>query len=124
MKVIISYRDKHIRREIAGYLRDRYPNSTAEGFDDVLMAAKAVYNESEMADVVVVGVEGIKLIPMLRKTGGSLRIIILADSNLHRDEAYSSGADAYITKPFDGEDLVAAIEGSAFMDLLDTQEVT
>ena len=110
MKVIISYRDKYIRKEIAGYLRDGYPNCEVLGFEDELLAAKEAY--SEPSDVIVLGTEGIKLIPMLKKSGGGLRIVILADNDLHRYETYSMGGDAYVTRPYEKEDFFAAIEGT------------
>ncbi len=113
MKVVISYRDKYIRREIARYLSDQYPNCETEGFSDPLLAAKSVY--CQPTDVVILGLDGIKLIPMLRKKGERIIIIILGENQYHRDEAYTSGADAYITLPLRTEDLFSAVEGTSLM---------
>ena len=118
MKVIISNRDKYIRKDIAGKLRANYPNSDTVSFDDPLLAAKSVYTGD--CDVIIMGVEGIKLIPMLKKHGGPLTIVILASNDSHRDEAFSSGADAYIREPLRDDELFSAVEGRLSTDLFET----
>ncbi len=110
MKVIISNRDKYIRKELIRIFKDRYPNSEAESFEDPLMAAKSVYMGS--GDVVIYGLSGIKLIPMLKKYDESIRVVILAENDSHRDEAFSNGADAYVTLPIDKDELYSAVEGT------------
>ena len=111
MKVVINHRDKFIRKEIIRLLADKYPNSEAESFADPLLAAKSVYMGN--GDVVILGLSGIKLIPMLKKHDSSVRIIILAENASHRDEAYSVGADGYVTLPIREDDLFSAVEGTS-----------
>lgn len=115
MKVIISNRDKYIRREIARQLREHYPSCEVESYDDALLAAKTAYRDP--ADAIVAGSDGIKLVPMLRKQGDELQIIIIADNSSHRDEAYSLGANAYITLPLNEELLFSAVDGTLDMDM-------
>ncbi len=110
MKIVISYRDKFIRKDLARELAGHYPNSVVESYGDFMLAAKSVYTDP--ADVAVLGVEGIKVIHMLRKRESDIRVIIVADNSLHCDEAYGGGADAYITVPVNTEELFAAIEGT------------
>ena len=110
MKIVISYRDKFIRKDLARELAGQYPNSVVESYADFMLAAKSVYTDP--ADVAVLGVEGIKVINMLRKRESDIRVIIVADNSLHIDEAYEGGADAYITIPYRSEELFAAIEGT------------
>ncbi|MBO6215930.1 MAG: hypothetical protein J6N76_10465 [Lachnospiraceae bacterium] len=115
MRVVISNRDKYARKEIVRYLCEQYPNCDTESYSDCLLAAKSVYTKS--TDVIIVGIDGIKLIPMLRKKEAGLVVIVLADNYLHRDEAFSSGADAYLSLPLSREKLFDAVEGRQSMDI-------
>ncbi len=117
MKVVISNRDKFIRKEIGRILTDQYPNCETKSFADCMLAAKEVY--SDAVDVIIMGIDGIKLIPMLRKKEEYLRIIILADNRLHCDEAFSTGADAYITLPIVQGKLFSAVDGTLSADFTD-----
>ena len=114
MKVVISYKDKFIRRDIVHKLREDYPNCEALGFGDCLLAAKSVYagaEEGEPVNVLIAGTESLKLISMLKKAQNDINIVILADNEMHRDEAYALGAAAYVTRPFTREIISAAVEG-------------
>ena len=110
MKIVISYREKFIRKDLVRYVADRYPNSSVESYEDSMLAAKSVYEG--YCDVMLMGVDGIKLIPMLRKREDDINIIILSDNELSREEAFSAGADSYITRPIDYDKLYSAIEGT------------
>ena len=116
MKVVISNRDKYIRKEVVRNLIGQYPNCVTESYEDSMLAAKAVYNEP--ADVIIIGAAGLKLIPMLRKKDDKLKIVILADNNNHRDNAFSVGADAYITLPLSSDELFSAVEGTIEKDYI------
>ncbi|MCR5098833.1 MAG: response regulator [Lachnospiraceae bacterium] len=111
MKIVINHRDKYIRKELIRMCSDRYPNSDATSYEDPLMAAKSAFMGS--GDVVIFGLSGIKLIPMLKNHDEHVRIIILAENAGHRDEAYSAGADGYITMPIREEELFSAVEGTS-----------
>ena len=110
MKIVISYREKFIRKEIVRQVTDRYPNSTVAGFEDCMLAAKSVYEG--YCDVILMGVDGIKLIPMLRKRESDIIVVILSDNDFSYDDAISAGADAYIAGPIDYDKLFGAIEGT------------
>ncbi|GEM_PF-4238316 len=116
MKVVINFRDKFIRRELVRLISERYPNSQAEVFNDPLMAARSVYVDP--VDVVIIGLEGIKLISMLKKRGEGIRVVILAENDSHRDDAYSLGADAYISMPVKSDELYSAIDGTLSSEFL------
>ena len=109
MKIVISHKDKYIRKDIARFIGEQYPNCMTESFGDSLLAAKSVYTDP--SDVIIVGIDGIKLIPMLRKRESDIIIVILADNFLHCDEAFSQGANAYLTLPLSKEKLYEAVEG-------------
>ncbi len=111
MKVVISYRDNYIRKELIRMFTEHYPNSMTESFADPLLAAKSVYTDS--ADVVVLGLYGINLIPMLKKYNEDIKVIILAENNTHEDEAYTAGADGYVTMPIKQDELFSAVEGTS-----------
>ena len=115
MKAVISHRDKYIRKEITRYLGEQYPNCIMESYKDSMLAAKSVYTEP--ADVVIVGMDGIKLVPMLRKKEKEMIIVVLADNASHRDEVFSMGGNAYLTLPLTKENLVEAVENRQNEDL-------
>ena len=117
MKVIISHRDKYIRKDIVRYLGEQYPNCTTESYGDSMLAAKSVYTEP--SNVIIMGIDGIKLIPMLRKRESGIIIVILADNGTHSDEAFSMGANAYLTLPLSQDSLFEAVEGRQTVDLWD-----
>ena len=110
MKIVISYREKFIRKDLVRHVADRYPNSTVESFEDSMLAAKSVYEG--YCEVMLMGVDGIKLIPMLRMREDDINIIILSDNERSREDASRAGADAYITQPIDYDELFSAIEGT------------
>ncbi len=116
MKVVINYRDKFIRRELVRLIGEQYPNSITESYDDPLMAARSVYVDP--ADVMIVGLEGVKLIPMLKKRNADIRVVIIAENDSHRDRAYSMGADAYMSIPIKSDILYASIDGTLSVDVL------
>lgn len=57
-------------------------------------------------------VDGLKLTRMIRETNSTLPVLILTARNLSCDvvQGLSMGADDYLTKPFDGDVLIARIE--------------
>ena len=115
MKALISNKDKYVRNEVARQLNEHYPNCITEKYADSMLAAKSVYMEP--ADVIVMGLEGIKLIPMLRMRESGIIVIILADNDLHKEEATTGGANAYISLPLQPDALFDAVEGRYSLDV-------
>ena len=64
-----------------------------------------------IADIHMPGVDGLTMIRKLRQTGSLVPVIVLSalDPESTRDRALASGADAYLAKPVDGEELVSCM---------------
>lgn len=95
--------DEEIRCAMAGLLRsygvEMYAFETAEAF---LEHADEIEIGCLITDLHMPGMGGIELLKRLRQTGVAYPIIVMSA----RDSTQAHGADAYISKPFDGEELM------------------
>jgi len=85
-------------------------------------AALALLQSGAAADVVLLltdvnmpGMSGIELLRRIRETDAKLRVILITayDDEEKRQQAATYGADDYVTKPIDFEELKTRILGSA-----------
>ncbi len=112
-QVLIVDDNKSIRATVADYLG-------ARGYD-VLQAADGIkgleYGLSSHAnviilDVVMPGIDGVKLCKLLREKGVTTPIIMLTEKATIRDKeaGYGVGVDDYLAKPFSPRELELRIE--------------
>ncbi len=88
---------------------------TAENGVDALDAALASCPDLVLADVMMPGMNGFELVRSLRRDPRTedVSIVMLTARGLPADklEGLTAGADDYVVKPFDNEELVARIRG-------------
>ena len=108
MKLVLALHNKAARRKIYTTLQKLYPNSGITSSADVMMAARTVYVEP--VQIAILGMEGVKLISMIKKASPDIRVIIVADNDNERSFAVEKGADAFLFHPFTEEDLQDVIE--------------
>lgn len=86
--------------------------------DDAASAAQAVAYDLVLLDRGLPDGDGLTLIPMLRRSSGSPRILVLTASGATRDrvEGLDAGADDYLPKPFDPDELAARCRALARRD--------
>jgi DNA-binding response OmpR family regulator len=112
-RVLIVDDNKSIRTTVADYLGDK-------GYE-VLQAADGIkgldYGLSSSADLIILdvvmpGIDGVKLCRLLREKGVTTPIIMLTEKAtiLDKEAGYHVGADDYLAKPFNPRELELRIE--------------
>jgi two-component system response regulator PhoP len=100
---------EHVARELAtqGYQVD----ASGEGREALYFATEYSY-DGAIVDLGLPGLSGLDIIARLRKTGNRLPILILTARGRWQDkvEGLEAGADDYLTKPFQMEELVARLK--------------
>ena len=92
---------------------------TAEHFDvitavngaDALRVMEHEKVDLAIVDVMMPEIDGYELVKMLRETGNDLPVLMVSAKQLPADrkQGFKSGADDYITKPVDAEEMVLRI---------------
>ena len=92
--------------ESAGYVAD----AVHDGADGVKYAKDGDYS-LVILDVMLPKLDGFEVIRMLREAGNSTPVLMLTARSAVRDKVrgLNGGADDYMTKPFDAEELVARV---------------
>ena len=92
--------------EGAGYVAD----AVHDGADGVKYAKDGDYS-LVILDVMLPKLDGFEVIRMLREAGNSTPVLMLTARSAVRDKVrgLNGGADDYMTKPFDAEELVARV---------------
>jgi two-component system, chemotaxis family, response regulator PixH len=103
---------------ICSYLREGgYNVITTSDAKDALAKAEQQKPDVVVTDVVMPGMSGLELCRSLKKNPATqkLPIIVCTSKNqdLDRMWAMKQGADAYVTKPFNKEDLIKAVKSVA-----------
>lgn len=103
-----------VRRYVADLLNARYEVVTATDGNDGLAQANACHPDIIIADVMMPGIDGLEMCRRLKqqKETAHTPIILLTARAMddQRVEGYVCGADAYISKPFSGQVLLARME--------------
>jgi DNA-binding response OmpR family regulator len=115
MEILIVDDDKFVRR----ILKDAF---TEEGMTcheannglEALRLAREIHPDAIILDVMLPGLDGYKICRMLKYDENFADIsIVMVTSRARqtdRDTGYHTGADQYITKPFQPEEVVAAVK--------------
>ncbi|NJK47157.1 response regulator [Candidatus Gracilibacteria bacterium] len=103
---------------ICSYLREGgYNVITTSDAKDALTKAEQQKPDVVVTDVVMPGMSGLELCRSLKKNPATqkLPIVVCTSKNqdLDRMWAMKQGADAYVTKPFNKDDLIKAIRSVA-----------
>lgn len=112
MRVLLVEDDDTIAAALAETLsRHRYQVSIAKDGLRGLSLAEAYDFDLMVLDVIVPGLDGISLCQQLRSQGQQMPILLLTarDSSGDRVRGLDAGADDYLIKPFDMEELLARI---------------
>ena len=90
----------------AGFSVTRYPSAEA-----LLESGAARDSGCLVVDIHLPGISGIELRRRLSEAGSRARVIFITayEDDQIREAAMRSGAVAYLTKPFPGRDLIAAL---------------
>jgi len=113
MRILIIEDEEAIRQQIAEQLKkhDYMVDETGEG-EEGLFFAEEYPIDAAIVDIGLPGISGIEVIKALRKEGKTLPIIILTARDRWQDkvDGLEAGADDYLVKPFQMEELLARIK--------------
>ncbi len=114
-EVLVVDDDPDIRMLVAFALEDSgYAVRQAPDGDAALDAVEQKAPDAMVLDVMMPGTDGFGVLRGLRQRGirGDMRVLILTCKTEERDHlrGWELGADEYLTKPFDPEELVARVK--------------
>ncbi|PHS17486.1 MAG: DNA-binding response regulator [Kangiella sp.] len=110
MKVLIVEDEKNIRESLVSSFKSQgFATESASDGVDGLYIAQEYPIDIAIVDIGLPGISGLKLIETLRADGIQIPIIVLTarDSWQDKVEGLSTGADDYMAKPFQFEELLA-----------------
>lgn len=84
----------------------------AEDSDEAHAVARDTQPDVVLLDLGLPGIGGLRTIPMIRDAAPSTRVVVVSafEESAHAAEALEHGAQLYLEKPIDREQLLAAID--------------
>lgn len=112
MRILIIEDERRLAGTLADILEDAgyYSDMCANGAEGLDLAKSGIY-DAVILDVMLPGMDGYEVLQHLRTAGQTLPVLMLtARSGLaDRVRGLDSGADYYLTKPFENEELLACL---------------
>jgi two-component system KDP operon response regulator KdpE len=109
-KILVVDDEPAIRRLLgAGLARAGYRVVEAGTARDALSAMQIDKPEAVLLDLGLPDRDGLELVPLLKAAGASVLIVSARDATDQKVTALDLGADDYVTKPFDTEEVLARI---------------
>jgi two-component system sensor histidine kinase/response regulator len=113
MKILIVDDDAVSRIGLESVLRDKYTTKTASSGEEALELAGQFKPDLILLDVVMPGIDGHEVSRQIRNDEAlkQIKIVMLSANTATEDrlEGYNAGADDYLTKPFDKDELLAKV---------------
>ena len=127
MKILIIEDEKILSNTIKQYLSKMWNIEQAfDGYDGYMLAREGIY-DAIILDLMMPEMNGYDVLKRLRENGIKTPVLILTAKDTINDKVkgFNYGADDYLTKPFELEELKARIEaiirrdkGTSFNDIL------
>jgi two-component system KDP operon response regulator KdpE len=110
-RVLVIDDEPHIRRLLATALaRGGYDVVEAEDAKSALAALEASHPDVVLLDLGLPDRDGLELVPLIKQRSDATLLIVSArDATEQKVTALDLGADDYVTKPFDTEELLARV---------------
>jgi len=113
VRILLVEDEPELRRQVSERLgREGYQvQGTGEGNEGLYLAGEYAF-DTAIVDIGLPGISGIEVIRRLRKKGSLLPILVLTARGRWQDkvEGLEAGADDYLTKPFQMEELLARVK--------------
>lgn len=108
---ILLVDDERAIRRLLGAALDRvgYRVIEAENAREALTALQIDKPEAVLLDLGLPDRDGLELVPLVKATGAALLVISARDATDQKVTALDLGADDYVTKPFDTEEVLARV---------------
>lgn len=115
-RLLVVDDEPNLLRAVAACLRTSdYEVSTARGGKEALLRMAEEVPDLVISDIRMPGLDGYQLARQMRRSPRTALVPIVfltaKDQATDRIEGFRSGIDAYITKPFEPEELVAVVNG-------------
>ncbi len=110
MKILIVEDEEIIRNNlVSSFKGSGFAIESAANGEDGLFLAEEYPIDLAVVDIGLPGISGLELIAKLREAGNQLPVIVLTARDTWQDkvEGLSTGADDYMAKPFQFEELLA-----------------
>ena len=112
-KILVVEDSEDVRNYVAALLAGGYDVETANNGEEGCRLAKRVVPDLIVSDVMMPAMDGLEMCKLLKNDMATSHIpVVLLTAramDVQRAEGYESGADAYITKPFNGKVLLSRI---------------
>lgn len=113
-KLLIVDDEEQIREVLGEILADDYQTVLASNGDEALVLSQSERPDLILLDVTMPGIDGIDVCDRLRQSRSTSDIpVIMLSAASHRENrirAFNLGADDFISKPFDTDELLARIQ--------------
>ena len=114
-RLLLVEDDEHLAEGMAFNLRNHgYQVETVDNGEAALETAARQSFDDILLDVMLPGIDGFEVVRRLRQAGNMRPVLILTAKNRADDTiaGLNAGADDYITKPFDLDEVLARIRGA------------
>jgi two-component system OmpR family response regulator len=116
--VLIVDDDEATRRMIADALvAEGYTVRAAASGPEAIRSVRRQRPDLILLDVNMPGVDGWQVLAELRAAGPQTPVVVMTAGYLAQDRALASGAQGYLGKPFEVQDLVEAVQAHAGLRL-------
>lgn len=111
-KILLVEDEKSISMVLKAYLRKAgYEVEQAYDGHDAVALFEQGQPSLVMLDLMLPGMDGLSILKLIRKNSDCPVVILSAlNSDEHKRKGLEAGADAYICKPFIGEEVVARVQ--------------
>ncbi len=109
MRLLLIEDDKMLGRATLGGLRTAYAVDWVQSAEDAQEALSTTNYDLLVLDINLPGLSGLEWLARLRKSGDDIPCLFLTarDATYHKVEGLNAGADDYLVKPFDLDELIA-----------------
>lgn len=119
-QILIIDDDPSVLKLVATLLEDaNHQVRVASGGEEALQLIEQDLPDLIVLDLMMPGMDGWEVLRQLRRSGakGKTRVLCLTAKTAEKDylQGWKLGADDYLTKPFDPDDLVAAVSQTLSM---------
>jgi DNA-binding response OmpR family regulator len=110
--ILICEDDQNLRQLVRAVLGDRYRFLEADDGDKALELALRARPDLIILDLMMPGKGGLDVLDQLREKlpGGTTRVIVMSAWGHADDAALSAGADRFVPKPFEADELAAIVK--------------